>query len=77
MSKVSNGSSMQDVCSICDIFIHASSDCLCIGRSNCATKHVNATQRFPPTNNPYSNTYNYGWRNYPNFFWRSQNAPLA
>ena len=77
MNKVSNSSSMQDVCSNCAIFIHASSDCSCIVRSDCVTKYVNKTQRFSPTNNPYSNTYNHGWRNYPNFLWRSQNAPLA
>jgi hypothetical protein len=26
---------------------------------------------FPPKNNPYSNTYNPGWRNHPNFSWSS------
>ncbi|XP_057451884.1 uncharacterized protein LOC130743668 [Lotus japonicus] len=25
-----------------------------------------------PQNNPYSNTYNPGWRNHPNFLWRDQ-----
>jgi hypothetical protein len=30
---------------------------------------------YPPKNNPYSNTYNPGWRNQPNFFWsNNQNA---
>jgi hypothetical protein len=24
-----------------------------------------------PQNNPYSNSYNPGWRNHPNFFWRN------
>jgi hypothetical protein len=24
---------------------------------------------YPPKNNPYSNTYNAGWRNHPNFSW--------
>src|SRR5262249_48233221 len=26
----------------------------------------------PPHNNPYSNTYNPGWRNHPNFSWSNQ-----
>ncbi|XP_071939080.1 uncharacterized protein [Coffea arabica] len=26
----------------------------------------------PPQNNPYSNTYNPGWRNHPNFGWKDQ-----
>ncbi|XP_057443902.1 uncharacterized protein LOC130736066 [Lotus japonicus] len=26
-----------------------------------------------PQNNPYSNTYNAGWRNHPNFYWGGQN----
>ena len=25
-----------------------------------------------PQNNPYSNTYNLGWRNHPNFSWGGQ-----
>jgi hypothetical protein len=24
---------------------------------------------YPPKNNPYSNTYNAGWRNHPNLSW--------
>jgi hypothetical protein len=27
-----------------------------------------------PGNDPYSNTYNPGWRNHPNFSWKGQNA---
>src|SRR5215471_9897090 len=29
----------------------------------------------PPQNNPYSNTYNLGWRNHPNFSWSNQQNP--
>src|SRR5262249_41306180 len=29
----------------------------------------------PPQNNPYSNTYNPGWRNHPNFSWTNQQNP--
>ena len=28
----------------------------------------------PQQNNPYSNTYNQGWRQHPNFSWSNQNA---
>ena len=27
--------------------------------------------------NPYSNTYNPGWRQHPNFSWTNQNQPAA
>ena len=67
MNKVSNAPNMQDVCSICASPMHASVDCPCISKSDCVTEKVNAAQRFPPSNNPYSNTYNHGWRNHPNF----------
>nr|GMD14739.1 Integrase, catalytic core [Ipomoea batatas] len=30
------------------------------------------TGRQPPRNDPYSHTYNPGWRNHPNFSWRDQ-----
>ncbi|KAA3465597.1 integrase [Gossypium australe] len=29
-------------------------------------------KNFRPQNNPYSNTYNPGWRNHPNFSWGGQ-----
>jgi len=38
-------------------------------------EQVNAMQKFNPRpqNNPYSNTYNPGWRNHPNFSHRNNN----
>ena len=33
----------------------------------------NFNPRPPPQNNPYSNTYNPGWRNHPNFSYRNNN----
>lgn len=51
------------------------------------SKYCQATNLFPSQeevdylgnqqrnqNNAYSNTYNYGWRNHPNFSWKSQNT---
>ena len=38
-------------------------------------EQVNALQGVPrPGNDPFSNTYNLGWRNHPNFSWK-QLAP--
>ena len=74
MNKVSNAPNMQDVCSICASPMHASAECPCIGKSDCMTEQVNAAQGFPSSSNPYSNSYNHGWRNHPNFSWRSQNV---
>ena len=39
---------------------------------------VNALQSFQrPGNDPFSNTYNPGWRNHPNFSWKPQNSNLS
>jgi len=53
--------------------MHASVDCPCVGEFDGVIEKMNVAE-FSPTNNPYSNTYNYGWRNHPNFSWRSQNV---
>ena len=71
MNKVSNTPSMQDLCFICASPMHASIDCPCVGKSDCVIEQVNVAQGFPPSNNSYLNTYNPGWRNHPNFSWRS------
>jgi len=59
---------MQNTWSIC------ANQCPCVRKSNCVTEQVSLVQGFPPSNNPYSNIYNHGWRNYPNFLRRSQNV---
>src|ERR1035438_4620956 len=63
-------------CSICGGTDHLAINC---GVSNeVSYEEVNAINQgnFKPNNNPYSNTYNPGWRNHPNFSWRQndQNA---
>jgi len=68
MNKVSNAPSMQGLCPICASFMHAYVDYPCIGKSDYATEQVNAAQGIPSSNRPYYNTYNHGWRNYPNFY---------
>ena len=74
MNKVFNAYSMQDLYSICASPMHDSVDCPCISKSNYVLEQVNAARGSPPSNNPYSNTYNYGWRNHFNFSWTSQNV---
>jgi polyhydroxyalkanoate synthesis regulator phasin len=63
-------------CSICGGTDHLAINC---GVSNESShEEVNAINQgnFKPNNNPYSNTYNPGWRSHPNFSWRQndQNA---
>ncbi|KAI5682163.1 hypothetical protein M9H77_03391 [Catharanthus roseus] len=40
--------------------------------TNSPNEQIIAAQGFRRQNDPYSNTYNPGWRNHPNFFWRQQ-----
>ena len=38
-------------------------------------EQVSALQGYPkPSNDPFSNTYNPGWRNHPNFSWKPQTS---
>jgi len=65
------------LCEICGIQGHAASECHTTFQG---VKHANAMQNFnprpPPQNNPYSNTYNLGWRNHSNFSYRNNNPLL-
>ena len=47
---------------------HMSSECKQVEQVHFAS-NFNRSQQ----NNPYSNTYNPGWRNHPNFSWNNQN----
>ena len=42
--------------------------------AQCSSEQVNYMGTGPrnPNNDPYSKTYNQGWRNHPNFGWRDQ-----
>ncbi|KAF7844320.1 uncharacterized protein G2W53_001225 [Senna tora] len=69
-----NSSNSQDVCVICASPKHCATDCPSASSyPEYVEEHVNATQWFKQYN-PYSNTYNPGWRNHPNFSWRQQNS---
>ena len=65
-----------EVCSVCPGPTHYLSDCPVAAQSQYELypqEQVHAMQGMPkPGNDPYSNNYNPGWRNHPNFSWRQQ-----
>ncbi|CAL9007230.1 unnamed protein product [Prunus brigantina] len=63
-----------EVCAICSHSNHTTETC----PMSCFTDHEQANyvgqNNYHPKNNPYSNTYNPGWKDHPNFSWsNSQN----
>ncbi|XP_058217337.1 uncharacterized protein LOC131328408 [Rhododendron vialii] len=64
----------QEACAICSSPTHFVSECHMASQfPEFVQEHVNAAQGFArPGNDPYSNTYNPGWRNHPNFSWKQQ-----
>ncbi|XP_058759887.1 uncharacterized protein LOC131633190 [Vicia villosa] len=57
-------------CEICGMTGHAAPECLFL--AGVSPKPVNYAQ-----GNPYSNTYNPGWKNHPNFSYKNNNALYA
>ncbi|XP_073124801.1 uncharacterized protein [Henckelia pumila] len=53
---------------------HHSTECQ-VGNPFQPAENANYVGNRPP-NNPYSNTYNPGWKNHPNFSWSNQNQNL-
>ncbi|XP_021747322.1 uncharacterized protein LOC110713162 [Chenopodium quinoa] len=68
-----NSINANEGCATCGDFNHLSYNCP-NNYSEVSQEHVNAAQGYPPHNNPYSNTYNPGWRNHPNFSWKQQSG---
>jgi hypothetical protein len=61
-------------CSFCSSTTHQVNNCpTAVNYTDVSNEQVNAAFS-RPGNDPYSNTYNPGWRNHPNFSWKSQNA---
>ena len=62
------------VCNICNTNDHPTNDCPTLPAfRECLHEQANALNTFKrPKNNPYSQTYNPGWRNHPNFGWRNE-----
>jgi hypothetical protein len=63
------------MCQICEINEHSTNDCpTSPSFKECLHEQANALNSFQrPNHNPYSQTYNSGWRNHPNFSWKSGN----
>jgi hypothetical protein len=57
---------------------HLSINCgLGVGNEGIEDVNVVNQGKFRPNNNLYSNTYNPGWRNHPNFSWKQNDTQLA
>jgi len=58
-----------EVCAICSHFDHTTKTCPMFSFTDQEKANYLGQNNYPPKNNPYSNTYNAGWRNHPNFSW--------
>ncbi|KAI5647465.1 hypothetical protein M9H77_33470 [Catharanthus roseus] len=68
-----NSPNVQGVCAICSSPSHVIYDCPSASLFlEFVQEQVNAAQGFHRQNDPYSNTYSLGWRNYPNFSRKQQ-----
>jgi len=63
------------VCQIYETNEHSTNDCPTLPFfEECLHEQAHALNRFQrPNHNPYSQTYNLGWRNHRNFSWKSGN----
>jgi hypothetical protein len=63
------------VCQICETNEHSTNDFPTLPSfKECLHEQANALNNFQwPNHDPYSQTYNSGWRNHPNFSWKSGN----
>ncbi|XP_019183956.1 PREDICTED: uncharacterized protein LOC109178859 [Ipomoea nil] len=69
-------SSNREFCAFCNTYGHNSSVCMNAESSQPSYEEANYMGsnmgRQQPRSDPFSNTYNPGWRNHPNFSWRDQ-----
>ncbi|KAM1743399.1 hypothetical protein ACFX12_013293 [Malus domestica] len=79
VSQMAEGMKMQGpiVCGVCSIQGHASEKCpQLIENGGWESAYAIGFQgQNQPRNDPYSNTYNPGWRDHPNFKWREPQQP--
>ncbi|KAM2432113.1 hypothetical protein ACFX1W_019361 [Malus domestica] len=77
--EMAEGMKMQGpiVCGVCSIQGHVSEKCpQLIKNGGWESAHAIGFQgQNQPRNDPYSNTYNPGWRDHPNFKWREPQQP--
>ncbi|KAI5648750.1 hypothetical protein M9H77_34755 [Catharanthus roseus] len=72
-----NSPNVQSDCAICSSPSHVIHDCpSALLFPEFVQEQVNTAQGFHRQNDPYSNTYNPGWRNHPNFSWRQQRGEV-
>ena len=66
-----------DSCSFCASPMHSIENCpSSLAFVECSMEQVNAFNDFQKqSSGPYSETYNPGWRNHPNFAWK-HNQPM-
>ena len=69
--------SIQEACCLCASPTHHMSDCPTAAQLPLfIQEQVQAAQGFSKPNfDPYSNTFNLGWRNHPNFSWKNSQTP--
>ncbi|XP_050210128.1 uncharacterized protein LOC126660605 [Mercurialis annua] len=70
----SQNQQLKEICTVCGIQGHDETSCRYANRVQ--SEEINFVcnnQNRPPRNDPYSNTYNPGWQNHPNFLWRDSN----
>jgi hypothetical protein len=58
-----------EVCAICSHSDHTTETCPMFSFTDEEQANYVSQNNYPPKNNPYSNTYNAGWRTHPNFSW--------
>ena len=61
-------------CLYCQAPNHVFEECPVFHAQQVPPEHLNAAYS-RPSHNPYSQTYNPGWRNHPNFSWAQNNPP--
>jgi hypothetical protein len=73
-SNAAHMSTQPEPCSFCSSTKHQVNNChIAVNYTDVSNEQVNAA--FSKLgNDPYSNTYNPGWRNHPNFSWKSPNT---
>lgn len=68
--------SKPEVCNFC-IGAHAIDDCQnCYQYVSSYSKEANYVGNYNKENNPFSNSFNQGWRNHPNLSWKSKQNVL-
>jgi hypothetical protein len=61
--------SQVEVCAMCSHSYHTTETCPMSSFINQEQLNYVGQNNYLPKNNPYSNTYNAGWQNHPNFSW--------